>query len=80
MTIKELCIKNQNCGTCSFCDACLLLDVNAPFGYVEDDDKKITKSIIETARILQEGEEIAKTFIEDVEAVKDLLPVSESEV
>ena len=49
MTIKELCVSQEICGLCPFYDACNLLDVNAPFGFVEDDDKLITKSIIETA-------------------------------
>lgn len=52
MTIRELCVKNGYCCKCPFYKACILLDCNAPFGYDENDDKTITKSIIETAKIL----------------------------
>lgn len=55
MTIKELCNNQECCKTCPFNDACNLLDCNAPFGfYEEDDDKAITRSIIKTAKLLQE--------------------------
>ena len=54
MTIKELCDKQEKCRLCQFYDACKLLDVNAPFRYDEEDDKLITISIIETAKLLQE--------------------------
>jgi len=55
MTIKELCDNQiEGCKTCLFLDACTLLDCNPPFKYDEDDDKRITRSIIETAKLLQE--------------------------
>jgi hypothetical protein len=54
MTIKELCNKLDCCGNCPFKNACEWLDCNPPFENTEDVDKAITKSIIETARILQE--------------------------
>lgn len=54
MTISELCNNQNYCRTCLFHDACELLDVNAPFGFDEGDDNLITRSIIETAKLLQE--------------------------
>lgn len=54
MTIKELCINQECCETCPFVDACKLLDCNAPFGFYEEDNIAITRSIIETAKLLQE--------------------------
>ena len=54
MTIKELCDNQEECETCSFVDACKLLDCNPPFEFDEGDDNFITRSIIETARILTE--------------------------
>lgn len=54
MTIKELCLSWEICGLCPFHDACDWLDCNPPFGNDEDVDKAITKSIIETAKLLQE--------------------------
>lgn len=54
MTIKELCDNQEECETCSFADACKLLDCNPPFGFDKGDDNFITRSIIETAKLLQE--------------------------
>lgn len=58
MTIKELCNNEEICGLCPFYDACNLLDVNAPFGFDDDDAKLITKSIIETAKRLTSESEV----------------------
>ena len=57
MTIRELCINQEICGLCPFNDACTWLDCNAPYGFDEDVDKAITRSIIETAKVLQEDDD-----------------------
>lgn len=54
MTIKELCNNQEHCISCPFHDACYLISCTTPYGYVDDDDKSVTKSIIETAKLLQE--------------------------
>ena len=56
MTIKELCDNQlEGCKRCPFFDACTLLE-NAPNDFNKDDDKAVTKSIIETSKMLSESE------------------------
>lgn len=54
MTIKELCIKAEKCSICPFERACNLLQCIYPSGIHSEIDKSITKSIIKTAKALQE--------------------------
>jgi 16S rRNA G1207 methylase RsmC len=58
MTIKELCNKHESCKTCPFNDACEWLDCNPPFRNDDDDDIAVTRSIIETAKMLVSDGEI----------------------
>lgn len=53
MTIKELCNNQEGCKKCPFADACEWLDCNAPFRNDEDVDIAITRSLIETAKLLE---------------------------
>ena len=55
MTIKELCNNQECCKTCPFNDARKLLDCNVPFVF-DKVDEAITRSIIETAKALQEDQ------------------------
>jgi hypothetical protein len=54
MTIKDLCDNQECCKTCPFNDACGWLDCNPPFRNDDDVDIAITRSLIKTAKILQE--------------------------
>lgn len=56
MTIGALCMKYLDCKKCPFNDACNWLDCNPPFKNDKDVDNAITRSIIETAKKLQEGD------------------------
>lgn len=56
MTIKEMCINNEVCSKCPFNDACVWLDCNPPFKNDIEVDKAITRSIIETAKLLESKE------------------------
>lgn len=60
MTIKELCNKYEHCNYCPFSEVCPYQDYwENPLSKLNDEDNEtVTKSIIETARILQEDKNV----------------------
>ena len=56
MTLKEICNNEEICEKCSFYEACYILGCTYPNCITQNDDIRVTKSIIETAKMLMEGE------------------------
>ncbi len=57
MTIKELCDKAKICEKCRFYEVCYILGCSYPSYITQNEDISVTKSIIETAKILTESED-----------------------
>lgn len=53
MTIKDLCNVTPKCSECSFAVLCPEYECPGDYDYNSEDNAKITKAIIETARRLE---------------------------